>query len=122
MSPMSVDMSAWAAMGDTTSRTASGPGSQGLLPDMASTVEAALSGKPDEPAETDSRPRAESQLGSIAAWQAIAADVSALLTQGPVSGQLTKSTVYPCWMPCYDVLLAREERCAWKVFCLRCIH
>ena len=74
--PASLNMSGWAALGE--SPPASAFGSQNSIPEAADGAAAADSEAPDAQAASSKRPWAESQLGSIAAWQAIAADVSQL--------------------------------------------
>ena len=77
--PMSLDMSGWAALGETNAAPAVSTGS--LKQADAESCSGSASQMREMPldeheANADGRPRAESQLGSIAAWQAIAADVS----------------------------------------------
>lgn len=74
--PMSMDMSGWAAMRETQSpanAASDSPGFNQALQDKAEEVSSSEihCGKVRE----KERSRAESQLGSIAAWQAIAAEV-----------------------------------------------
>lgn len=73
-SPMSVDMSAWEAL----SSTRDGPDMDAAVfgRDGAVGSEDGLGGSQAGYGDAEQRSRSESQLGSIAAWQAIAADVS----------------------------------------------
>lgn len=71
-------MSGWAALGETNAAPAISNGSLTGVESASSSGNAGqIAGErlDDQSATAEGRPRAESQLGSIAAWQAIAADV-----------------------------------------------
>lgn len=89
---MSLDMSGWAALGETTAAAA---------PDGQSADAACCNGDASHLKDTglqegtaDARPRAESQLGSIAAWQAIAADVSTANLTNSLQNLKARQTLY----------------------------